>query len=221
MGLSLSDLNPFKAAKKVTKAVAKPFRKASKFLPKELRWAAPYLMAAAPYTSFMYPGGIANSAIGRGLMSSLYNVAGQGIADPEGDDVNLLSTLLAGGQGYLTGEGVGQGLRDRTTRGKFDISPYEGSPVGSAAGSDALAKIMGDRSVLTKAKDLGLTGLGEAADYLGGARKTLGALGAGEKINIAKAGQDRIMKDLFTKGGAKKGLMAAAPIFTQGTGDVV
>ena len=56
MGLSLSDFNPFRAAKKVTKAVAKPFRKASKFLPRELRWAAPYLAAVAPYTSLAYPG---------------------------------------------------------------------------------------------------------------------------------------------------------------------
>ena len=47
--------NPFKAAKKVVNKVAKPFRKASqKFLPKELRWAAPYLSAAVP---FMLPGG--------------------------------------------------------------------------------------------------------------------------------------------------------------------
>ena len=201
--------NPFKAAKKVVNKVAKPFRKASqKFLPKELRWAAPYLAAAAPYTSFMYPGsGILSGNVGRGFLSSLYNVAGQGIADPEGDDVNLLSTLLAGGQGYLTGEGVGQGLRDRTTRGMYEGTPY-------------LDQALDNRGILTKAKDLSLTGLGEAADYLGGARETLGALGAGEEINLAKAGEKAIMADLFTKGGAKKGLMAAAPIFTQGSGDV-
>ena len=54
MGFSLSDLNPFSAAKKVTKAVAKPFRKASqKFIPKELRWMAPYIGAMAPYSSLM------------------------------------------------------------------------------------------------------------------------------------------------------------------------
>ena len=222
MGLSLSDFNPFRAAKKVTKAVAKPFRKASKFIPKELRWAAPYLAAVAPYTSFMMPGGIANSAIGRGLMSSLYNVAGQGIADPEGDDVNLLSTLLAGGQGYLTGEGVGQGLRDRTTRGQIAQMP-----VGGASMPELSESMLADRSFLTKAKDLGLTGLAEAADYLGGARETLGALGAGEAIPIEtskiikdKLVKETLMKDLFTKAGAKKGLMAAAPIFTQGSGDV-
>ena len=221
MGLSLSDFNPFRAAKKVTKAVAKPFRKASKFIPKELRWAAPYLAAAAPYTSFMMPAGIGSSALGRTLLSSLYNVAGQGIADPEGEDVNLLSTLLAGGQGYLTGEGVGQGLRDMTTRGKWGI----GSVPDQISGVPE--NILKDRSFLTKAKDLGLTGLGEVADYLGGAKETLGALGAGEAIPIEtskivknKLIKETLMKDLFTKAGAKKGLMAAAPIFTQGTGDV-
>ena len=42
--------NPFKKAKRVLNKVAKPFRKASqKFIPKELRWAAPYLAAVAPY----------------------------------------------------------------------------------------------------------------------------------------------------------------------------
>jgi hypothetical protein len=222
MGFSLSDLNPFSAAKKVTKAVAKPFRKASKFLPKELRWAAPYLMAAAPYTSFMYPGsGILSGNVGRGLLSSLYNVAGQGIADPEGEDINLLSTLLAGGQGALTGQGAGDQLRNMTTKGKWGI----GSVPEYISGVPE--NILQDRSFLTKAKDLGLTGLGEAADYLGGARKTLGALGAGEAIPIEtskilgdKLVKETLMKDLFTKAGAKKGLMAAAPIFTQGTSDV-
>ena len=212
----MSKWNPFKAAKKAVNKIAKPFRKASqKFIPKELRWAAPYLAAAAPYTSFMYPGsGILSGNVGRSFLSSLYNVAGQGIADPEGEDINLLSTLLAGGQGALTGQGAGQGLRDMTTKGKWGI----GSVPDQISGVPA--NVLQDRSFLTKAKDLGLTGLAEAADYLGGARETLGALGGGEEINLAKAGEKAIMADLFTKGGAKKGLMAASPIFTQGTGDV-
>jgi hypothetical protein len=55
--------NPFKAAKKVATKVAKPFRKISqKFIPKELRWAAPYLAAVAPYSSFMMPAAMANNA---------------------------------------------------------------------------------------------------------------------------------------------------------------
>ena len=53
MGISLSDFNPFRAAKKVTKAVAKPFRKASKFLPRELRPFLPMATAFMPYTGIM------------------------------------------------------------------------------------------------------------------------------------------------------------------------
>ena len=114
--------NPFKSAKKLVKKVAKPFRKISqKFIPKELRWAAPYLSAAVP---FMLPGaGIAslpfasNPALQRGILSSLANVGGQAIADPEGDDINLLSTLMAGGTGYLGGEGVADRLRGGIEKG--------------------------------------------------------------------------------------------------------
>jgi hypothetical protein len=205
MGLSLSDLNPFKPAKKILKKVAKPFRKASKFLPKELRWAAPYLAAVAPYTSFMMPGGIANSAIGRGLMSSLYNVAGQAIADPEGEDINLLSTLLAGGQGALTTPQMGDTLRDMRSPGVIAREEYNkfGGPGLRPTAQTALE----NRSLLTKASDLGLTGLGKVADLAGGAGTTLSDLASGEV-------------DLFKLANAKKGLQALTPALSQGTGDV-
>ena len=199
--------NPFKAAKKAVNKIAKPFRKASqKFIPKELRWAAPYLAAAAPYTSFMYPGsGILSGNVGRSFLSSLYNVAGQGIADPEGDDVNLLSTLLAGGQGYLTGQGAGDTLRDMRSPGVLAREEYNkfGGPGLRPTAQTALE----NRSLLTKASDLGLTGLGKVADLAGGAGKTLGNLASGEV-------------DLFKLANAKKGLQALTPAFTQGTGDV-
>ena len=104
--------NPFKKAKRVLNKIAKPVRKFSqKFIPKELRWAAPYLAAAAP---FMLPAGgfgasgMFGSAAGRGFLSGLANVAGQAAADPEGEEINLLSTLLAGGTGALGAKGVGE-----------------------------------------------------------------------------------------------------------------
>jgi len=203
MGISLSDFNPFSAAKKVTKAVAKPFRKASKFIPKELRWAAPYLAAVAPYTSFMMPGGIANSALGRTLMSSLYNVAGQGIADPEGDDVNLLSTLLAGGQGYLTTPDMSDRLMDMTSR-KGIMDEFSGLPAG---GGQTMRDALANRSLLTKASDLGLTGASKLAGLAEGAGNTLGRLASGDV-------------DLFKLANAKKGLQAITPALSQGTGDV-
>ena len=195
--------NPFKAAKKVVNKVAKPFRKASqKFIPKELRWAAPYLSAMAPYTSFMMPGsGIMSSALGRSALSGLYNVAGQAIADPEGEDINLLSTLLAGGQGALTTPEMGADLSGMTTRGK------EMAAMGDYMGPPDMAQALQDRSLLTKAKDLGLTGASKVAGLAGGAGDTLANLASGRA-------------DLFSVEGAKKGLSALTPIFTQGTGDV-
>ena len=190
--------NPFKAAKKALTKVAKPFRKISqKFIPKELRWAAPYLAAVAPYTSFMMPGtGIMSSALGRSALSGLYNVAGQAIADPEGDDVNLLSTLLAGGQGYLTSPGMSDRLMDMTTQGGLEgVDP-------------GLAKsVMENRSLLTKAKDLGLTGASKVAGLAEGAGDTLADLAS-------------LRRDPFTVAGAKAGLKAITPALGQGTGDL-
>jgi hypothetical protein len=194
--------NPFKAAKKVFKKVAKPFRKISqKFIPKELRWAAPYLAAVAPYSSFMMPAAMANNAVGRTLLSSLYNIGAQGIADPEGDDVNLLSTLLAGGQGYLTTPGEAGRLMGATTRGK------EMAAMGDYMGPPDMAQALQDRSLLTTAKDIGLTGASKLASLAEGAGTTLGSLTSNPST-------------LFTVEGAKKGLTALSPALSQGTGDV-
>ena len=190
--------NPFKAAKKALTKVAKPFRKVSqKLIPKELRWAAPYLAAVAPYSSFMMPGtGILSSGLGRSALAGLYNVAGQAIADPEGDDVNLLSTLLAGGQGYLTSPGMSDRLMDMTTQGGL-----EGVDPGLAKG------VMENRSLLTKAKDLGLTGASKVAGLAEGAGDTLADLAS-------------LRRDPFTVAGAKAGLKAITPALGQGTGDL-
>ena len=168
-----------------------------KLVPNEIRKFAPYLAAAAPYTNFMFPGsGFFSGAIGRGLLSSLYNVAGQTIADPEGEDINMLSAALAGAQGFGATEGAGDTLRGfRTPRGIEGVDP------GLAEG------VYQNRGFLSKAKDLGLTGAAKAADFLGGAKETLGDLGSG-KI------------DLFTKEGAKAAAKASAPILSQGSGDL-
>ena len=187
-----------KPFKKIGKESVNFLRSAGdKLVPNEIRKFAPYLAAAAPYTNFMFPGsGFFSGAIGRGLLSSLYNVAGQTIADPEGEDINLLSAALAGTQGFGATEGAGDTLRGfRTPRGIEGVDP------GLAEG------VYQNRGFLSKAKDLGLTGAAKAADFLGGAKETLGDLGSG-KI------------DLFTKEGAKAGLKAAAPMLTQGSGDL-
>jgi len=194
MGFSLSDLNPFSAAKKVTKAVAKPFRKASKFLPREMRWMAPYLSAAVP---FALPGGFTmagmNPALSRGIMSSLANIGGQAIADPEGEDINLLSTLLAGGAGALGAEGMGKGLRRGIEggAGPWTMEGVSQQPVGFLQG----------------AENLGREGLAQAADFLGGSAEGLASLGQ----NPAS---------LFSTEGAKAAATDIAPLLVQGTGDV-
>jgi len=188
--------------KKVFKPVAK-FSK--KFIPKELR---PFLPLATPFLPAM---GIMGQLGGPMGFAKMYgaNLLSQQLADPDAefDDLNQLAALLSGTQGGLTNTGTAQNLRDMTTKGKFDMSSYAGSPSGSAAGSDALAKTLADRSMLTKAKDLGLTGLAEASDYLTGTAETLQDYGSGTK-------------DLFTKAGAKEFAKAAAVPFSTGMGGV-
>ena len=204
MGLSLSDFNPFRAAKKVTKAVAKPFRKIGKFLPKEARPFMPFLSAAMP---FMLPAGglgasgLFSSAAGRGFLSSLANVGGQAMADPEGEDINLLSALMAGGTGYLSGQGVADSLRSGIEGGLPEgMSPIEsmarygtseGAPVGFWQG----------------AENIGREGLATASDFITGAGEGLASLGK----NPAS---------LFTKAGAKAAATDLAPMLVQGTGDM-
>ena len=208
--------------KYIPNEIKKPFKKigkesvnflrsaGDKLVPNEIRKFAPYFAAAAPYTQFMFPGsGFFSGAIGRGLLSSLYNVAGQAVADPEGEDINLLSAALAGAQGFGTTEGAGDTLRGMTTAGDPALATKEGimsqlqnAPLGSQSISEAA-----NTSLLTKAKDLGLTGAAKAADFLGGARETLGDIGTGEI-------------DLFTKEGAKAAAKASAPILSQGSGDL-
>ena len=198
MGISLSDFNPFRAAKKVTKAVAKPFRKASKFLPRELRWAAPYLAAVAPYSSFMMPGtGIMSSGLGRSALAGLYNVAGQAIADPEGEDINLLSTLMAGGTGALGAEGMGTKLRSGIERGVTGVDQFGDIPVSYTESP----------GFWQGAENIGREGLATASDFITGAGEGLASLGK----NPAS---------LFTKEGAKAAAMDIAPIAISGTGDL-
>jgi hypothetical protein len=195
--------NPFKAAKKVVKKIAKPFRKISqKFIPKEIRPVLPFLAAATP---FMLPAGgfgasgLFSSAAGRGFLSSLANVAGQAGADPEGDDINLLSTLLAGGTGALSTPGMGENLRSGIMKNNLT-----GADAGEflAAGQDIPGV-----GFFQGAENIGREGLATAADYLSGSAEGIAALGNNPE-------------KLFTKAGAKGLAKAVAVPFSQGSGDV-
>jgi hypothetical protein len=187
--------NPFKAAKKVATKVAKPFRKiGQKFIPKELRWAAPYLAAATP---FMLPAGgfgasgLFSSAAGRAALSSLANVAGQAVADPEGEDINLLSTLLAGGTGALSTPGMGE-----TLRGGIETT--------------------GNTGFFQGAENLGREALAQGADYLGGAAEGLASLGSNPEALFKYDAANKINKLPGLAEAAKN----IAPLITQGTGDL-
>jgi hypothetical protein len=200
----LSKFNPFKAAKKVVNKVADPFRKISqKFIPKEARFALPFLAATTP---FMLPAkgfgasGLFSSAAGRGFLSSLANVAGQAGADPEGDDINLFSTGLAGLTGALSTPGAGQSLRDGIVRGpEADLYDIGEGTIASDYG--------GNVGFLQGAKNLGREGLATAADYLNTSREGIAGLGSNPG-------------SIFTIDGAKAAAKAGAVPFSQATGDV-
>ena len=183
--------------KKVFKPVAK-FSK--KFIPKELR---PFLPLATPFLPAMGIMGQLGGPIGFAKMYGA-NLLSQQLADPDAefDELNQIAALLSGTQGGLTNTGTAQNLRDMTTKGSFrDL------PAGGATMPEITDKILADRSLLTKAKDLGLSGLAEASDYLTNTTKTLQDYGSGTK-------------NLFTGAGAKEFAKAAAVPFSTGMGGV-
>jgi hypothetical protein len=191
--------------RKFVSKVFKPVRKISqKIIPKEVRPALPFLAAAVP---FMLPGkGIAslafknNPGFQRALLSSMANLGAQAAADPEGEDLNLLSAGLAAAQGLGTTQGFGDTLRGLTTAGRAGTT----SPMG-------LDRLLSNRGFFTKAADLGLSGLAKGADLLGGTRETLQAVGRGpEAAGI----------DLFSKEGAKAAGKAVAIPAAQAVGDL-
>jgi hypothetical protein len=192
-----------------TDTFKKTGRAVRKLTPRELRPALPFLSAAVP---FMLPGGFTmmgmNPVFSRGIMSALANATSQEALDPEGD-INYLSSALAGLTGAGATEGAGEALRGMrggpyTTDKAGILSSLKDAPLGA----DTLAKSIPDtRGFFGKARDLGLTGLGEAADFLGGSRETLGKLGSGEM-------------NLFSKEGAKALGKATAIPAAQGSGDL-
>ena len=196
----------------IPKEIKKPFKvigKASKkFIPKEIR---PFLPMITP---FLPATGILGAMGGAGGFGKMYlsNLLTQQLADPDAefDDLNQFAALLAGTQGGLTGTDTAANLRGMTTERQALMNQLEGAPTGlmdatsqNAAIKDALA----NRSMLTKAKDLGLEGLASASDYLQGTTETLQDYGSGTK-------------DLFTGAGAKEFAKAAAVPFSTGMGGV-
>ena len=198
--------------KDVASKVIKPVQSFSnKFIPNEIRPFLPLLTAGLPYSNLLGPMG------GIGGFAKMYgtNLLTQAAADPDAefDELNQLSAILSGTQGGLMGTKTAGNLRDMTTRGQFGNDPTSG-------GTEFLNARLKDRSFLTKAKDLGLSGLAETSEYLTGQRDNLGKLLGGEEINIAKAGEDAVMKNLFTGAGAKAAAKAVAVPASFAMGDV-
>ncbi len=195
--------------KKVFKPVAK-FSK--KFIPKELRPFLPMITPFLPATGIM---GAMGGPMGFAKMYGA-NLLSQQLADPDAefDDLNQFAALLSGTQGGLMDRS--SQLKGATTAGKFNPTTKEGilsqlqdAPLGTNSISQmpGFEEAMANRSLLTKAKDLGLSGLAEGSDYLEGTTKTLQDVGSG-KI------------DLFTGAGAKEAAKAAAVPFSTGMGGV-
>ena len=181
--------------KKVFKPVAKLSKK---IIPKEIR---PFLPMITP---FLPATGILGAMGGPMGFAKMYgaNLLSQQLADPDAefDDLNQFAALLSGTQGGLTNTGTAQNLRDMTTSGKLASENVVQNP-------QFRQGILDNRSMLTKAKDLGLSGLAEASDYLTNTTKTLQDYGSGTK-------------DLFTGAGAKEFAKAAAVPFSTGMGGV-
>ena len=193
MGFFSPVTKPFK---KVANKVMKPFQKVSdKLLPNELR---PLL----PYASMFLPAsGILGQLGGAAGFAKMYaaNMLTQAMADPEADfeDLNQLSGILSGAQGALSGTNTASNLRDSATFGS-------GAEQGPLTASQA--QTLADRSLLTKASDLGKNISAVGSDYLTGNMDTLRDIGAG-----------RMPLNLET---AKAGAKALAPSFAQASGDV-
>ena len=194
-------------SKFIPKEIKKPIAKVTrKLVPRELRPALPFLAAAVP---FALPGSFAigglNPAISRGIMSAAANIGSQVALDPEGD-INDLSVLLAG----LTGAGATPEAGDKLRGLKFGtettkegiLNQLQNAPLGAQNVSDAA-----NLGFFQRAGNVGIEGLAQAADFLGGARDTMA--GFGEDPG-----------SLFTKAGAKEAAQAAAVPLSQGTGDL-
>ena len=151
--------NPFKAAKKVVKKVTKPIAKVlDKVVPNEIKPFLPYAAAVAP---FMLPGGgiaslpfSSNPAVQRALLSGTISLGSQLAQEGSEGDFDILPIALAAGSGYLSTPGA----TDQLLTTKQAIDP--------AMSASQQAKILGERSLLTQAKDLGITGLQKAGEFM-------------------------------------------------------
>ena len=169
------------------KKIFKPVRKVlDKVIPNEIKPALPYLAA---FTPFLAPTtGMFGTMAGRAFLSGAANIGAQ--LAQEGtteDDLNLLSAGIAAATGALSAPGASAKLEGFK------------SPTGDFAGA---------RNIFQKGRDLGITGLQKASDFLSAAE---GSGGIG---------------DILRPGGTEMGFNAATATavgvpLAQGTGDAM
>ena len=200
MGFFSKITRPFK---KAANKIIKPFQKVSdKLIPNELR---PLL----PYASMFIPGsGILSGLGGAGRFASMYgtNMLTQAMADPEADfeDLNQLSGILSGGQGYLSGASAAGDLRNMQSP---EMQSYKQALNLNETGGQMIKPTamtgLNNRSILSKVGDLGLEGLAKGSEYLTGNNKILQDVGSGRvdlfDIENAKAAAKAIEPKAPTK----------------------
>ena len=191
--------------KKITKPIAKVF---DKIIPNEIKPALPYLAAVAP---FILPPGFgsgfasgllktqaAQQMAARALVSGAANLGSQLAQEGSEGDFSGISTLLAAGTGALSAPGAGDALSGMTTRG---------AELAGGATGQQLQQSLANRSLLTKAKDFGLTSLAKGADFL--------------SVDPYSGGVGDILRPGGTKVGLNMATAQAASIpFTQGSTDL-
>ena len=134
-----------------------------KFIPRELRPALPFLSAAVP---FIVPGaGIFSGPFGRALLSSGTNLLAQGLADPEAEDLNLLSAGLAGLTGALSSPEVSGSMRSGIEKG----IPYKDVATDTVMRPDV--------GFLQGAENIGREGIASMSDFVTGTGETFKKFG--------------------------------------------
>jgi len=162
------------------KKIFRPIRKVlDKVVPNEIKPFLPYVAAFAPVLGPMgaFGKGIAN--LGKFKAAGLYGLGALGsqlAQEGSEGDFDLLPVLSAGASGYLaapgtTGVTTAQGLADQGITRSLDPKLFRTE--------------MANRSFLTKAKDLGITGIQGVEDMLQAPKTTGGFLGKTKAITKA------------------------------------
>ena len=166
---------PFKKIKRAVKKITKPIAKVlDKVVPNEVKPFLPYAAAFAPVLGPMGAFGKGIASLGKFKAAGLYGLGSLGAQlAQEGSegDFDVLPVLSAAASGYLAAPGT----TGTTTAQALD----PGIPAAQQQ------QILADRSLLTKAKDLGITGLQGVEKFMQAPQDAKGFLGTTKAITKA------------------------------------